>query len=193
MYPAQGWVRGGQVASQDILEEINELRKKNFLLDEQLQEFMSENKFEISNLAQFNDQHEIELQYTIGTRDPNSHDWAPAYQNQKNIEKKFSKTWKDIFMLLADDFVYEKSEIIIRRSFAIALRKELHIKDGYQFLSQEVFKPSFDAILTQLMAYGLINSKVNIGEGRTRYLSWFLTDKGRKCMLENRAILQNSQ
>jgi Domain of unknown function (DUF4062) len=47
MYPAIGWVRGNQIASSDILVDLNELRKKN----EELQNKLRSNSPQIANIA----------------------------------------------------------------------------------------------------------------------------------------------
>jgi len=187
MFPAIGWVRGDKVASNEILEEINELRKKNQTLEQQLIVLNDASKLEIQNLVSFDAEYEIELRYEIGQRKTNSYDWEKEYNNRKKISKILKLTWNDIFMLLAKYFSYEKSESIMQSALANFLALNLEIEKGYELISYRIASTQFKQILTQLMAYGLTKS---YPAQNKRYLNWSLTEKGKKCMLENQAILK---
>jgi len=187
MYPAEGWVRGNQVASQEILEEINNLRKEKQLLSEELQKLQSETEMEISGLVNFNEEHTVHLEYEIGEKQPSANLAFTQYSNKQQESTEIHLTWKKIFMLLSDDFLYERSEGRIQRNFANSISKDLEFEDGFALISKKITTENMKAIFTQLMAYGLIDYTAS---ENSRYLNWFLTRKGQKSMLENRAILK---
>jgi len=190
MYPAQGWVRGGQVASQEILEEINNLRKMNGLLDEQLQSRKVQSSLEISNLISFDEEHKIELKYRTAEYEDYDFYGDTEYTDIKKHKKTITLTWKEIFMMLADDFLYEKSDGRVQKNLASVLADSLKIKNDRLLVSSSVTSKETKTVLNQFMAYGLIDYR--LGKKNT-YLNWFLTPKGKKCLLENRAILTKQE
>jgi len=142
---------------------------------------------EISGLVNFDEEYEIPLKYVIGIKKSSPNSIYPDYSDKKRNSIEITIPWKKIFMLLADDFLYEKSEGAIQRNFADSLSKHIKIDDGFTLISKSISTKCIKAIFTQLMAYGLIDYHVS---EKSKYLKWFLTKKGQKSMLENRAILK---
>src|SRR5258707_3193361 len=55
MFPAVGWVRGNRAASEDVLAEINELRKENGQLQKTVAELSGASQYDIPDLAGLDD------------------------------------------------------------------------------------------------------------------------------------------
>ncbi|TOK30578.1 hypothetical protein, partial [Vibrio parahaemolyticus] len=59
MYPAVGWVRANHVASEDILSDINNLRKENSELKNTVNELSSQQTYAVENIA------DIDSEFTV--------------------------------------------------------------------------------------------------------------------------------
>ena len=102
-YPATGWIRANQAASTELLNEVNELRKKNEELQGQLVEFQEKQDLQ-EDLAPLDDTFVIHGRYTgkYGDRD-----WQVAL------------TWRDIFRLLAPHLLIPVHDTTVRLAFVM--------------------------------------------------------------------------
>jgi len=91
MFPAVGWVRASHVANENILAEINELRKNNSELQNSLNEISSQQEPSVEGMA------DIDSTYTV-------HGSYKAYrQGYTTREYTFESTitWSKMFALIA--------------------------------------------------------------------------------------------
>lgn len=153
-YPATGWVRGDQVASETLLSEINELRKENNLLKAELENTKLENTTaHIRNLVDFKSKFEVCVSFYETTRETKSllllHD--------------VTFTWEELFLIIAS-LLFR-----VNGGGAHELRQTI---EGY-FLERfkkmpelqnrcnhcEFDEDRFEQIVLQFMAYGLIEKR----------------------------------
>lgn len=186
MFPAVGWVRGNKVASEEILEQINDLRKRNEILEGENKQLKTNSLYEIQNLADLDDLYTIELKLTVGIKSRNSNDWNKKYNHEKKFKETITLEWKKIFSLMADDFLYEKAEGPIQRKFANSLGSIVGVEEGYSIISASVSVETIKEIFNQLMAYGLISSDASQGN----FLKLILTEKGKSYILKERAVFK---
>jgi hypothetical protein len=86
-YPAVGWVRADRIANEEILNEINDLRKRNQDLENNIAQLNSRNSRPvIDNLAGLNDEVKVFGNYNSG---------------QTRYEWKHTLKWLDLFAFLA--------------------------------------------------------------------------------------------
>ena len=140
MYPAIGWVRANNVANEDLLTELNEIRKENALFRTRISEIEIEPTKKIEGLAG------LDEFFTI-----NGDGWT-------DDGKRFWKstlTWKKIFYIISPYLVKTPNEEYVK----IILKQELIKKENPYGRSHEISDQDFKTISLQLKALGLINTK----------------------------------
>jgi hypothetical protein len=169
MFPAVGWIRANKVASEDLLTEINELRKQNA----QLLSTASEFRPTLENLAGLQDR--IELFGTYYDR---------YYRTEQTWKAEL--TWSEIFALVSpylvrlptDEFV---KSILLSAAFA----KSSASKDSNnRVLDDQIFR----TIAVQLQALGLVELQYTQTTVGSMGLFWSITPSGQRLMLELRTV-----
>ncbi|HAT3807570.1 TPA: DUF4062 domain-containing protein [Morganella morganii] len=170
IYPAIGWVRANQVASSELLNEVNELRKENEKLKKG-----SENKIgyiiapnEIENLK-----HEFEFDVTY------HHEMDIGCDNElrEKITCSFLELFSKVSLYILKSFSYED----INFSLANSILKKKGIAS---FKYPEIIDYDFDNIILQLHSHNLISLNKSAGDG----LSLELTEKGKQLMMNLRTV-----
>lgn len=166
-FPATGWIRADKAASEDLLSEINVLRRENGELKEQSLETEAN---AIEDIAPLEDVMEI-----WGTRIYQTGEdfGGPSYAEEKWNE---SITWEQLFKLIAPYLTTPQSdsdvEKILVRSFI----------EGADVDKSFVDNQLFQTIKIQLEAHKLIDFNTN------QHGKWILTPNGRKLMTHLRVI-----
>lgn len=170
MYPAVGWVRANQVASNELLAEINQLRKENLALNNALSENTSTT---IYNPADLNELYKIQCGY-YHPDDPE--------ENVQNFEVEMS--WLRIFLLVSPYVLnIPKSADIERKLSRVLYNIDLNGRDDYGYVPF-IYEDSFLAITIQLKALGLIS--IHLVENS--FSIWTLTNEGEHLMMDHRVI-----
>lgn len=169
--PRTGWVRADKVGSEELLEEINNLRKENQKSQEQIAilERAASINIDTKNIAF---EEELEVYGTYGRYDSISH-W------------KLKTTWKEVFILISPYLLQWYNEATIKSQIASSLLKT---KKGGTFYNGEVDSDILQSIKVQFLALGLIqvNTLTTVGGGTGFF--WGLTTKGKQTMLNERSI-----
>lgn len=166
-HPAVGWVRANQVASSDLLADLNELRKQN----EALRKSLSVLTPSVSDLAGLDATFEIS-----GTRRDN------AYENKRPW--KLIPTWKVFFAAFAPRLMGEPHDILAKSLFDKTVREFYTQQIGNPAAYWEVDDRCFQLAKVQLSALKLVNVEMlNTNKGGTA-LFWKLTPIGSKTLLE---------
>lgn len=174
MYPAIGWVRASQVASEKILAEINDLRNKNDELQKSLTELSPKEQ------TIFDDITDIDTTFTVhGT-----------YTTITHARYSFNITisWKEIFSLIAPYLLEHPNDRIVKNHLATSLL-ERSGKSGYTVTIND---QEFKTITIQLKAYGLITTTFSETTKGGMALFWTLTQKGEELMMDLRIIRKES-
>ncbi|MCK5296387.1 MAG: hypothetical protein KAJ75_05825, partial [Alphaproteobacteria bacterium] len=166
-YPAVGWVRGNTTASEEILSEINELRKEKDALKVKLAEF--ESKPDIENLA------DLDEEITIQGR------FYSSYCMEDDPFWKKTISWKNVFALISPYLMQYSNHNEVSEKLASALAS----KDE---CTSTLNDQTFQTILLQFKMLGLINVEHSETTNGQMTLFWSLTPKGEQLMLQERAV-----
>lgn len=175
-YPAIGWVRANNVASEDILAEINELRKQNTDLQLLVSKAEAQQKPAVKDIA------DLDSVFVVhGTYKTQQTGYSPR---SHSFECKI--TWRRLFALISPYLVEHPNDALVESKLSSALKEEATGgSDGY---SHSINNQEFKTITIQLTAYGLIKTDYTKTTQGGMALFWFLTQKGQQLMIESRVI-----
>jgi hypothetical protein len=175
-YPALGWVRANRVASEELLSEINDLRKRNDQLETTLATMQP--------VAPINDLAGLDEQMVLSSTLTSGSGYKQSWQA--------TATWRQIFADIAPYVAKYMNEHDVKRTLERALLSksglggELHIEDQ-----------SFQTVGIQLQALGLVEITYspppeNIVGASALFSGspglWSLTPAGERMMVELRAV-----
>lgn len=174
MYPAIGWVRGNLIANDDLLIEMNQLRKDNKNLSEENTKLISKEVLEVNDIA------DIDSEFTINGS------YKSSYRGNSYNETWVSNiSWREIFSIISPSLLEHPSDYKVRTTLAENLKTREGKSGGY---SVDINEQEFKTITIQLKAYKLVNIKYSKTTKGNMSLFWSLTDKGEQFMIENRII-----
>jgi len=174
VYPAVGWVRANEVASGELLVELNDLRKENAQLKVEIAGFETREEHEVAELASLDDSFSVVLEWT-------------EYRNQMKIPRvlKVIFTWGEIFACLAPELEEYPSNGAVNTKLGSALyrmekpnaAKKVHVQHDI-----------FQTIRVQLRALGLIDTSYRQATRGGMALFWSLTKQGQQLMTQLRTV-----
>lgn len=170
--PAIGWVRADKVANENLLEDINSLRRAKENLEKKLAEVPKQKPNKIKNIAKLDSSYEFTVTYLV------------------DFERRVLQcemTWKEIFYAISPFLEeYPSAMKVSGRLAGEAFRKHGKAKTSAYILDQD-----FKTITLQLQAYGFIRTRyTKTTKGGMGYF-WSLTEEGRNYMMEIRVITDN--
>ena len=168
-FPAIGWIRADMAPREELLEDLNDLRKENERLKTDLENYSKVNELEIHDLAPLEDTFLV-----FGT-------W---YHHGRNIPWKIEITWKEIFGLIAP-YAFER---INQSDIKFYLTQGLFERSGTQGEQPYIGDQLFQTIKIQFMAHKLILVRYLKTQAGTWDWFWLLTPKGETLMMELRAV-----
>ena len=165
--PAIGWVKGDAVASEDILEQINDLRLTNEKIAIENKTLRNQLKPIINNIATIEASHTIFYQF----------DKYNGYFDETHYDS-MQTTWRQIFFLTADEFRAPKPPAMMES----ILNNWLSRSTGKKYV--KITRESLTIIKAQLEAYNFITiyNAEKIGGGVTEFAH--LTELRKKTLLE---------
>lgn len=175
MYPAVGWVRASHVANENILAEINDLRKKNSELQSSLNEISLQQKSAIEGIS------DIDSTFTVHGN------YSSVYRHGYSTrEYTFESTisWREMFALISPYLVEHPND----GSVKLILARSLLEREGKTGSSISINDQQFKTITVQFKAYGLIKTTYTQTTNGGMVVFWILTQKGEQLMIENRVI-----
>lgn len=170
-FPAVGWVRANRVGSEDLLLEINELRKANAELANRVRESEPSTPAALVEIAGLNEKFTLGLTYR---------DWHAT----QSRHVKISMTWEQIFSLAAPHLISKLDE----RSLKEVLEKAIADSMGIDTRTRSISDNDFQTIKVQLLALGLIETDVL---PLTNVLQLQLTKAGHALMLSVCSVKTN--
>jgi|SRR5450830_23221 len=177
-YPAVGWVRANNVASEEILIEINELRKENVNLQASVQDLerQIESKSSIDGLADIDSKFSIQGEYSLHRPGSARRDY--------NFDCECS--WREIFSMISPYLVETPSDAVVKSKLAHSLKEKETGSDAGTSIT--INDQQFKTVTIQLRAYGLVETRyANTVQGG-KALFWSLTPKGERLMFESRVV-----
>ena len=169
--PAPGWVRGSAVASEELLQEINELRKQNATLQVKLK------KFETSALELGFEPAGLDAVFVV-----NGSYYSDRNRRHRAFESKVS--WKDIFYYISPYLLESMIESKVLGILRLALLKREQLPTGLSSLDDQ----DFQTISVQLKVLGIVDVQVKKATDGKNYKFWSLTSAGEKLMYQMRAV-----
>ena len=169
MFPAIGWVRADRASSEELLTEINDLRKQNSQLHSTLAGLPKSKPAPISNIAGLNEPIELHGEHFLGG---SSRKW------------KANATWGELFGFVAPYLVKHPSEAIVKN----VLKDALFGRSGSYGTTVSLDDQNFQTIAVQLKALDLINLDYSKTVGGSMGLFWSATPAGERLTFELRAI-----
>jgi len=176
MHPAVGWVKANQTSSAEILTEINELRKENQSLRNELKNNKSNvNDVSILNLADLGQLVTVKVEtYTSDKFSPIEMSWAEILKSLTPL----------LFGPLSD---YQIMQEILK--LWLEKSDDKNIKNiSHKLRVNETY---FNSIKVQFIAFDFVDiySTHNRDvDGDGEYLEWHITDKGKNALLNLVAI-----
>jgi hypothetical protein len=173
-YPAIGWVRTDKASSEQLLTEINELRKENEKLKALIAQYSSTSNHEVPNIASLDDEFVV-----FGT----------YYSAYKTDQQKWTikTTWKEIFAIISPYLFNYPNEGYVET----ILKNNLFAKYRDESESHSIDDQVFQTIRIQLMALNLINVKYSQTTKGGMAMFWSLTPAGEALMYETRTVRKN--
>lgn len=169
MFPAVGWVRADRVSSEELLTEINELRKQNVELQKTLSEVPTTKPSPINNLAGLDESIELHGAHYIDGRRRN---W------------KATATWSELFAYVAPYLIKHPNETSVKEILKDALFK----KSGSYGTSSSLDDQDFQTVSVQLKALGLVHLTYSKTMQGGMALFWSPAPSGEQIMLNLRAV-----
>ncbi|AIR61711.1 hypothetical protein LH23_13915 [Cedecea neteri] len=169
-YPAIGWVRADKASNERTLYELNELRKKNEELLEKVEELNNlSNVMSLDNLAFFDDIYE--LPYEIS-----SFNWADSsvVKEKKIMDIK----WMYLFSIISPFLIEESTDHNVHE----IIKKHIERYLPHSYTHTTIDAQDIKTIYIQFKALGLLEYND---------VSWKLTSKGSKLMMQLRTIKNN--
>lgn len=169
MYPAVGWVRANKAASEDLLAEINDLRKQNA----EFQKATGELRPRIENLAELGDKIKLHGRY-----------WD-RYQN-KYEEWETAVTWSEIFGYVSPYLLTFPIDESVKETLAKAAFERTYASSNGD--NPSLHDQLFRTVALQLEALGLVTREYGKSTVGKMGLFWHLTPSGERLMTELRTV-----
>ena len=174
-YPAVGWVRASSVASTELLEEINALRKQN----DELRALVDTQKVQMSTT--FEDIADMTEKIEIHGA------WRQSI-DQKARPWKHTLSWTELFALIAPHVLQHPDDEKMKNFLRIAVLKCAGIVTQYSSMEDQ----DYQTVKIQFKIYGLIELTYLERADGFKTLVWSLTDKGESTMLQLRAVRKST-
>lgn len=171
MYPAVGWVRGTQFSNEEILNDLNELRKENDKMKEIILSYEKESKPKLDHLASLNDK------ITIRGEKYNS-------VHKKYYAWDLEITWSKIFELISPYLLEYPNDTIVKSK----LGDVLYSYKTDSSSSASINDQDFQTIKIQFSALNLIDVRYNKTTKGGMDLFWYILPRGKNLMMELRTI-----
>lgn len=177
-YPAIGWIRADRAASEEILSEINKLRKENTRLIEQIESAQTEQKFSRAS-ANLNPALLVEKFEVHGT----------YWTDRGEAPWRGAATWSSIFNIISPYLIENPDHDRVKKILQQGLKSLLGYGVARSFYIDD---QDFQTISIQLRALGLVEVKSVVTVTGTRHLLWNATPAGDSLMFALRVVRASS-
>jgi hypothetical protein len=173
--PAEGWIRASAAASEDLLNQINDLRIRNEQLEKDKKRLTEELAPKIENIAAFDSGYPVYYTYRV-------------LSNREYITKTsyLTLTWREIFSAIGPEIMQARSPSLISKILAKYMKERKGITRAVLLQSA-----TLGQIKIQLAALGLI--RIFQGKSTSGALAeWVqITSVGQKRLFESLVIREN--
>ena len=177
-FPALGWVRANTVASEEILADLNTIRKENDQLKEEMSSLKKACSPVVENLASLTD--EFAFRFT-----PPKEDFGQPQQHFVGI---FQLTWKELFLNLFNLFREGTDKDGIDYSIVSTYISKDATPQKWNFWREKIVKEDLNIIINQFLAHNLIQRLSVATEDNGIQVTYVLTESGTRYGLTQLAI-----
>lgn len=171
-YPARGWVRADRASNEIVLAELNEVRKRNESLSEEIQSLKSDEKpAALGDLANLDESFDISGRYysiTSGHR----YSWD------------VKMTWREMFAAISPYLI----QFPVAQTVKDRLEEAAFKRNGRDGRSPDIDDQIFQTVSVQLRALGLVKIQYLKNTAGGMGLFWSATPLGERLTLELRAV-----
>jgi hypothetical protein len=175
-YPATGWVRADQIANVEILNEVNDLRKRNQELENLVSQLRAQTAPPpVSDLAGLTDNIEIfgELKRAA---------------NGAWLAWEYTINWADLFALIAPYLLENPNDLNVKTT----LKRSILEKAGKDYFDSRLNDQIYQTVKVQLVALGLVTVEYLQTTKGGMALFWSLTPKGKGLLFQLRTVKGNA-
>lgn len=172
-YPAIGWIRANQAANAQLLNELNELRKKKESLELMVADFRNNQEPEILDLASLDENIKV-----YGTH---------SYQYGKT-SWTHDISWRDVFSLISPYLLEMPNDVLVKQKMDACFFEHYKNTSKIEGHSGQLNDQVFQTIKIQLQALNLIKVQYLKTTDGGMGLFWSLTDQGNSLMISLRAV-----
>lgn len=169
MFPATGWIRASEVSNEELLGELNVLRKENSSLMTELSKLQQPASYNVEGLAGLDESFTVNGTYFT---DYGKKEWSS------------SLTWREIFAIISPYLAQTPNQEYVKEILKSALIK----RDGLSSRSNSLNDQDFQTIAVQLKALGLIQTNYAQTVKGGMAMFWRFTPEGERLMVQLRAI-----
>lgn len=169
MFPAIGWVRASAVSNEELLGELNELRKENGALKAELTKYQQSPTYTVEGLAGLDESFNIKGTFF---NDYGKRDWSAKL------------TWREIFTIISPYLAKNPNQDYVKEILKSAIIKRDNLSNRSNFLDDQ----DFQTIAIQLKALGLIKTTYTKTIKGGMDMFWYFTPEGERLMVQMRAI-----
>lgn len=168
-FPATGWVRASEVSSEELLGELNELRKENATLKSELLKVQQPASYNIEDIAGLDEQFTVNGTY---------------FTDYGNRERSCTLTGREIFSIISPYLAQNPNQEYVKEILKSGIIK----RDGLSNRAYSLDDQDFQTITVQLKALGLIQTTYAKTVKGGMALFWHFTPEGEKLMVQLRAV-----
>lgn len=168
-FPATGWVRASTISNEDLLGEINELRKENSQLRSELDKLQRPVAYNIEGLADFDEKFTVHGTYYT---DFGERGWSSEI------------TWREIFAIISPYLSQNPSQEYVKGILKQAIIERENLSTRLNRLNDQ----DFQTITVQFKAFGLINTRYTKTIKGGMAMFWSFTSEGERLMVQLRAV-----
>ncbi|MDE3259674.1 MAG: DUF4062 domain-containing protein [Gemmatimonadota bacterium] len=180
IYPAVGWIRAGNASPDNLLLELNELRKKNDRLNSDIAGMESRLIPENENLAGLDETFEVTLEWRC----------KDSYGILRRHTKTVEISWGDMFARVAPDLVTYPDDSSVNNKLGSSIYRIARPGSNQK---ATLLHEDFQTVRTQLQALDLIKTDYTKTTKGGMALFWSLTNRGERLMVQMRTIKAGSQ
>ena len=177
-FPALGWVRANTVASEEILADLNTIRKENEQLKEEMSSLKKACSPVVENLASLTD--ELAFRFT-----PPMEDFGQPHQHFVGI---FQLTWKELFLDMFNLFREGTNKSGIDYFIVRTYLSKDTTPNEWTFVREKIVEKDLNIIINQFLAHNLIQRLSVQTEDNGIEVMYVLTESGTRYGLTQLAI-----
>lgn len=173
MFPATGWIRASTVSNEELLGELNDLRKENGALKSELASIQPPSSYTVEDLAGLDESFAVNGKY---------------YTEYGHKDWLIKITWREIFSTISPYLIKSTTPEVIKSKLHKFLIERNNLISRTNIMSDQ----DFQTITIQLKALGLINTNYTKTTTGGMAMFWSLTPEGERLMVQLRAIPSSS-